>query len=464
MKVWDACVLGGGPAGGVAADRLARLGHRVVLLERDPFPRPQVGESLPPSILPLLDALGVRDRVESAGFLRPLGVHVRWGAEPAWRPFGPAPGFQVDRGVFDAILLASARDAGAAVLQPAVALTPSRDGDRWRVPYIENGMVRELRTRAVLDATGRRSRQPRPATGATTIALYGYWSGLEPRDASTLVEAGSDEWYWAAPLPNGTTVAAVFIDSDRCRRDRRTIDALYRQLFAQARLLDGCAGGRIIGTVRACDASCRAAAAPASPMRVAVGDAGLALDPLSSQGVQSAIASALQAAVVVHTMLTRPERTSAAIAFHMQRQREALARHRRIVADSFSAAAQDEAFWRRRRGHVEASPARPRRAVAGAVATRIRLSPDARVDATPVLDGDLVALRPALAHPALERPIAFIDGAPIDALLSAIAAMGTAAATIDAWSRSLAPDRARAALTWLWESGVIVSDAERIGD
>jgi flavin-dependent dehydrogenase len=67
----EVCVLGGGPGGSSAARKLALLGHRVVVVERAAFPRAHIGESLPASVLPLLDVLGVRERVERAGFLRP---------------------------------------------------------------------------------------------------------------------------------------------------------------------------------------------------------------------------------------------------------------------------------------------------------------------------------------------------------------------------------------------------------
>jgi len=62
----DIIVAGGGPAGSTISRLLAGLGYRVVLLEKRRFPRHQIGESLTPSILPVLDFLGVRTRVEEA--------------------------------------------------------------------------------------------------------------------------------------------------------------------------------------------------------------------------------------------------------------------------------------------------------------------------------------------------------------------------------------------------------------
>src|SRR2546422_11228161 len=108
----EICVIGDGPAGSTVAARLARLGHQVLLLEQHLFPRPHIGESLSPSILPLLEILGVRDRVEKASFLRPERALVCWRGETSYVEFqSQQPGFQVDRGQFDLLLLQIALEA-----------------------------------------------------------------------------------------------------------------------------------------------------------------------------------------------------------------------------------------------------------------------------------------------------------------------------------------------------------------
>src|SRR5213594_5124242 len=98
----DVVVLGGGPAGAACALRLARLGHRVTLVERAERGRPHVGESLPPTVLPLLQTLGVGERVEAARFLRPRGAIVQWDGvlRDVRDDARDEPGFQVDRGRF----------------------------------------------------------------------------------------------------------------------------------------------------------------------------------------------------------------------------------------------------------------------------------------------------------------------------------------------------------------------------
>ena len=105
----DVCVIGGGPAGSTIAHQLAVSGHDVVITEALPFPRPHVGATLPGSILPLLDTIGVRERIARAGFLCAAPPLVRW---PDGETAGDAElwpgGFHVDRAEFDSILLSHA--------------------------------------------------------------------------------------------------------------------------------------------------------------------------------------------------------------------------------------------------------------------------------------------------------------------------------------------------------------------
>jgi flavin-dependent dehydrogenase len=113
-------VIRGGPAGSSAARLLATWGRQVVLLTR-PGAQPALGESLPPSCDKLFDRIGVRQVIETAGFLQSTGNTVRWGTveERVERFGGGRYGYQVARDAFDQLLLDQAVSAGAIVRRNA---------------------------------------------------------------------------------------------------------------------------------------------------------------------------------------------------------------------------------------------------------------------------------------------------------------------------------------------------------
>jgi flavin-dependent dehydrogenase len=350
----DVCVLGGGPAGTTAARCLAQLGYDVCLLERETFPRPRVGESLPAGVLPLLDALGVRDRVERAGFLRPKSALVKWAAPTVERRVHPGPpGLQVDRGRFDLLLLDAAQEAGVRVIQPAIAARPTRRFDgRWSID-LRMAEVAAITAQFIVVATGRQGflGGKRNRASAATLALYGYWQGTTIEGPETRVEAGCEEWVWCAPLADGTVAAAGFIDPKRVAVARsKNLTALYRSALSRSAVARGCLDGSLISDVSACDASCVHTLEPIGEHIIRIGDAGLAMDPLSSQGVQSAIASGLQSATVVNTVLARPSDAATAARFYQERLREKLVRHCATSARFYGEMAEisDHSFWHRR--------------------------------------------------------------------------------------------------------------------
>ena len=120
----DIIVIGGGPGGSAAATMLARQGWQVLLLEREHFPRPHIGESLLPASIPILEELGVLPAVESAGFLKKWGATMVWGRDKqpwSWY-FGETNrryphSYQVWRPLFDQLLLDNAAAQGVTVRQ-----------------------------------------------------------------------------------------------------------------------------------------------------------------------------------------------------------------------------------------------------------------------------------------------------------------------------------------------------------
>lgn len=480
-------MIGGAPAGAALAARLAQLGHSVVLLEKHCFPRPHVGESLVAEVLPLLEVLDVRSEVENAGFLRPAAAQIRWGGTTEWRENAGAPGFQVDRGKFDQILLQGASRAGAVVLQPVRVLDLQRQkAGGWRIKVRHTTGSSILSARIVADATGRVGilGGRRKSISCGTLALYAYWKQVSLNGPETRIEAGNDEWFWGAPLPHGEFNATAFIDSPRYAGGvSRTggLEAFYRSLISNSALLAGCLQGCLATPVRVCDATSFQDENPVAQDAIKVGEASFSIDPLSSQGVQAALGSALHAAAVLHTMMVHPQNAALAFEFYCARQSQSVLLHANAAASFYREAAESRPgeFWARRASrkyadpgsaqapsrsdgnselHLSAIPDERREIPALSLdpQTRIRLSPDVHIETAAALRNDVIVPATVLVPPAAAAPIAFLGNMEVDALLPVIRSSLTVGQLLATLSTQLRAEDAITLFRWLCAKGILI--------
>ncbi len=122
-ELYDVAIIGGGPAGSTAAALLARAGRRVVILERDKFPRFKIGESLLPFSMKAFTRLALQEKFEGAGFMKKYGGEMCGACSEEGVKFYFKDGFgsqtdhawQVTRAEFDKVLLDHARESGVEV-------------------------------------------------------------------------------------------------------------------------------------------------------------------------------------------------------------------------------------------------------------------------------------------------------------------------------------------------------------
>jgi FAD-dependent halogenase len=247
----DVLVIGGGPAGSVTAALLADAGHRVLVLERERFPRYHIGESLLSATLPILDAIGVTPAIERHGFLKKHGGTFQWGRqrEPWSFRFREDPGgrphaYQVVRAEFDQLLLENARAHGAEVREQHVVTAVEVDGGRSVVHARSvSGAALRLVPRFVVDASGQaavigKARAYRQFNDFfKNLAIFGYFRDAErlPGELANhiLSAAFADGWFWYIPLHDGTMSVGAVVDARRWR-DLADDDAegTYRRLIA----------------------------------------------------------------------------------------------------------------------------------------------------------------------------------------------------------------------------------------
>jgi len=468
----DVCIVGGGPAGSVIAARAAQLGFSVCLVERSVFPRAHLGESLTAGVLPLLATIGARAEVERAEFTRVRSVLTTWDHAVAERVDVRESGMLVDRGRFDALLLAHARSLGVRVLQPATVRERTAHADGWtlRVEPADRagGPPLRLRARFLVDATGRHAMLPgrRRRTGPRTLALHAYWCGralpTRPR-----IEAGREAWYWGVPLPDGSYNTLAFVDAGLVRTTPAVpLEARFRALLSASGLMDDCRDAQLVGTVRAADATPYVDDACVTPTSIKVGDAAMAIDPLSSSGVQKAIQTALSAAIVMNTLLRRPHDAAAAMEFYGESLRQASERHRGWAARHYAtvAAREPDAFWQERAAgaahtdmseSVSEAPALIGSRIASPAP--VRLSPDVEFVEIPRLGAEFVGLGAALRHPALDAPVAFVGGWELAPLLRTVRPGMTPMQAVRSWAPAVPIESGIPIAGWLLRHGLLVT-------
>lgn len=313
-EAFDVAVVGAGPAGAAAAIALRRRGASVVVFEGLPAPAWCVGETLPPAARPLLDALGVLADVEADVHLPSHGNCSAWGADSlSTTDFifnANGSGWQLDRARFDTQLAAAARRGGACLRYGCRVSEFRRDAERWEL-IVESALGRAtVEASWLVDATGRRAAVAR-RLGArlfatdSLVCVYGVAvpAGAPPLDTDTrtLVESDPDGWWYTALVPGGRRTVARLTDADLLHRPWR--DTAWFQSSTQgtrhlAVLLDR--HKYKLSALPACTSANSSRTVPSGGSGwVAVGDAAVGFDPLSSQGLLNALYTGMRGADAV---------------------------------------------------------------------------------------------------------------------------------------------------------------------
>ncbi|MBS1708707.1 MAG: tryptophan 7-halogenase [Armatimonadetes bacterium] len=264
----DVAIVGGGPAGSTVATLLKKYRPklRVAVFEKEQFPRDHVGESQLPYISVILDEMGVWDQVEAAGFPIKVGATYRWGKSPKlWDfeflnhgQFEPVPrpskfegqrqhtAFQVDRGIYDKILLDHAASVGAEVYQQHAVKSIDTDGDTITSITVQGDQVNgKVEAKYYVDCSGyagiMRKRMGIESLVPTTlqnIAIWDYWRG-----ASWAVNIGIEGtrvqvmsvgygWLWFIPLGNDRTSVGLVVPANYYRDRGLRPNDLYMEALA----------------------------------------------------------------------------------------------------------------------------------------------------------------------------------------------------------------------------------------
>jgi flavin-dependent dehydrogenase len=323
----DVLVVGGGPGGSTTATLLQKQGLRVVQLEKERHPRFHIGESLLPANLPILDALGVMDKVRALGVLK-LGADFpsedgNYQTFHFARSLGGTPphAFQVKREEFDQMLFEHARASGVDARENVKVEKVELGGVGNVVAHAKDasGAALVVRAKYLVDASGRDTlvgnalKLKRKNDAHQSAAIFAHFRGVEARpgdDAGNIsIYNFAHGWCWFIPLRDGImSIGCVcrpeYLKQRRGRNEEFLLATLALMPDAQRRMQHA----EMVSEVRVTGNYSYACERMYGPGWVMVGDAWAFVDPVFSSGVYLAMHSGRQAAALVGEILRQPER------------------------------------------------------------------------------------------------------------------------------------------------------------
>lgn len=321
---YDVLIIGAGPAGATSAALLAGMGHRVLVLEREKFPRYHVGESLIPFAFEPLDRLGLIPRMKRSHFVKKYSVQFVAPNGSASQPFyffnrydreTIAQTWQVFRSEFDQMLMEHARAKGASVLEE-MTVTGLLKADGRVVGArgtTKEGASFEFRAPITLDCTGKESfaavrqgwrlRDPY----LNKVAVWTYYKGSKRATGlnegqTTVAMIPEKGWFWHIPLHDDLVSVGVVADGKYLTRGGvKSPEAIFqRETEQNLWIKDHLSIGQQLGPYFLTSEFSFHAKHCATEGLLLVGDAFCFLDPVFSSGLMLALKSGVLAADAVH--------------------------------------------------------------------------------------------------------------------------------------------------------------------
>jgi flavin-dependent dehydrogenase len=334
-EAFDVAIIGGGPAGSAAGTLLAKAGRRVVIFEKEKFPRFSVGESTLPATLNTLERMGVSDKIDRGGFLvkhggeivSACGQRVRFYFRNGFRAKRPTA-YQVLRSEFDRILLDHAAESGCDVRQKTPVESFGINDDGVTLCPGNGGQV--VQARYVIDCSGRncmignRFHLKRRFPNLCKFSLYAYYEDVRredgPNGTLTRMVRTRDSWFWMIPLQGNTTSIGVVMDTEKFRNLKMSPErALTHCIAEQPAVYEWMEKARRVTDVFATgDFSYRNTKLAGNHWLLA-GDAAGFIDPVFSSGVYLALLSGEQAADALNVALDRPQQRAKAFRYYERR-------------------------------------------------------------------------------------------------------------------------------------------------
>lgn len=324
-QIWDVIVIGAGPSGCGVAALLAQKGWKVLVLEKETFPRYHIGESLIPYCWFPLEKIGILDKIKAADFTSKQSVQFVSTEGIASKPFYffehtqhvCAQTWQVSRSDFDHLMLRHAEECGAVIKQSTTVLGLIQEQGFVQGVEAQSGSDQQCQYRGkmTIDASGRSMlsasrfgwRQQDPSL--KKIAIWTYYKGAQ-RDAG--IDAGATTvaflpgqgWFWYIPLQEDTISVGVVAERGYLFDETTNVEEIYeREIQRQPWIARRTQSAERISHCQVTNDYSYRAKYCADNGLILIGDAFAFLDPVFSSGVFLALQSAVMAADAVDAAL-----------------------------------------------------------------------------------------------------------------------------------------------------------------
>lgn len=342
-NTWDVIIIGGGPAGSSAACTLRKAGRKVLVLEKEKFPRFHIGESLLPYNRPIFDELGVWSKIQAAGFMVKRGAQFWMGDGSLHTRLNFSKGsftefpesIQVERAKFDDILLRHAEELGAEVREEALVTEHRIEKERVIVKFrTKDGTEHEAQAAFLMDASGlnnftaNREKLREYYPGHKKIAIFGHYSGVQMTEGEEkgdiLIVRRENSWFWMIPLADDKVSVGLVLDVSDFKALQQEPQAVFDDAVLNTKAVhDRMINARPITQGHVLSDFSYTNRKLVSDRVVRVGDAAGFIDPIFSSGVMLAMHSGQRGAQVVHAAL----RAGKAMTFAMRRYEWSTRKH-----------------------------------------------------------------------------------------------------------------------------------------
>jgi flavin-dependent dehydrogenase len=352
---YDAILIGGGPSGASASTILAEYGHRVLVIEREKFPRYHIGESLIPFTYGPLERLGMIPKMKASHFVKKYSVTF---VQPDGRRSQPfyffnrydretvAQTWQVLRSEFDQMLLENAREKGAEVREETTVNRLLMEEEQ--VVGVEatdkSGRTYEVRAPITLDCSGKEAftsnrrgwRMNDPYLNK--IAVWTYYkgskrgTGIDEGD-TTVAYVPEKGWFWYIPQHNNMVSVGIVAEGKYLTRDgvKTPREIFHREVEQNQWIKNHLACGTSTGDYFVTSEYSRHSRYCAAPGLLLLGDALAFLDPVFSSGVMLALKSGQLAGEAVHEGLLAGDLSPARFLTYGRTIREGVENMRKLV-------------------------------------------------------------------------------------------------------------------------------------